>query len=81
MPALYFVLRYTVLYFILSPEHTVLASVVGPLLCVAGSVGLDVPIVVCCCLARFSLAAPSSLAFQGPLQDGFCNGVVSSDLA
>ena len=29
----------------------------------------------------FSPAAPSSLALQGTLQDGFCNGVVSSDVA
>ena len=59
-------------------SHTVLVSVVCPLLCVAGSVGLGVSIVVCC-LASFSLAA--RLAIQGVLQDGFCNGVVSSDVA
>ena len=28
----------------------------------------------------FSLAALSSLALQGALQGGFCNGVVSSDV-
>ena len=29
----------------------------------------------------FSLAAPSSVALQDALQDGFCNGAVSSDVA
>ena len=32
-------------------------------------------------LASFSLAAPSSPALQGALQDVVCNGVVSSDVA
>ena len=32
-------------------------------------------------LPVFSLAVTSSLAFQGALQDGFCYGVVSSDVA
>ena len=38
------------------------------------------PILYNYCLTSFSLAAPSSLALQGALQDGFCNGVVSSDV-
>ena len=83
-------------------DYNATASVFGPLLCVAESLGLDVSILVCC-LAVFSLVVPSSLAFQGviscppgchllparmsslalqgALQDGFCNGVVLSDVA
>ena len=57
--------------------HTVIVSVVCPLLCVAGSVGLHVFIY----LAVFSLAAPSFLALQGALRCDFCNGVVPSDVA
>ena len=76
-------------------SFTVLACVVGPLLYVAGSVGLDVSIVVYCLASFFSggpvVSCPpgcrlmpsrvSSIALQGALQDGFCNGVVSSDVA
>ena len=31
--------------------------------------------------SQFFSCGPSSLAIQGALQDGFCNGVVSSDVA
>ena len=37
--------------------------------------------IVVCYLAVFSLVESSSLAYQGVLQDGFCNGVVLSDVA
>ena len=36
--------------------------------------------ILLCFLLIFSLAAPSSLALQGALDDVFCNGVVSSDV-
>ena len=60
--------------------HTVIASVACPLLRVAGSAGLNVSILEFY-PANFPLAAPLSLALQGVLQDGFRNGVVSSNVA
>ena len=37
--------------------------------------------ILVCYLASFSLVAPSSVSLQGVLHGGFCNGIVSSDVA